>query len=94
MRMIARGSVLAAVLLAASPAPALSEGNYTVRNGTGRALTCGLRQSGAVMILRESVMPSCLRAFAWFAQSDAEPYGATKSAVVAPAAVNGAVRSL
>ena len=46
------------------------------------------------MILRESVMPSCLRAFAWFAQSDAEPYGAMKSAVVAPAAVKGAVRSV
>ena len=58
------------------------------------AITCGLRQSGAVMILRESVMPSCLSPFAWFAQSAAEPYGAMKSAVVAPAAVNGAVRSV
>ena len=45
------------------------------------------------MILRESVMPSCWSDFAWFAQSAAEPYGAMKSAVVAPTAVSGAVRS-
>ena len=41
--MIARGAVLVAVLLAVSPAPALSEGNYSVRNGTSRAFSCGLR---------------------------------------------------
>ena len=52
MRMIARGAVLAAVLLAASPAPASSEGNYSVRNGTGRALTCGLRQERRSVIDR------------------------------------------
>src|SRR6185436_5673837 len=57
------------------------------------SITVELRQSGAVMILRESVIPSCVSDFAWFAQSAAEPYGAMKSAVVAPTAVNGAVRS-
>lgn len=41
--MVARGAVFAAMLLAASAAPALAEGNYSVRNDTGRALTCGLR---------------------------------------------------
>ena len=46
------------------------------------------------MIFLESVIPSCLSDFAWFAQSAADPYGAMKSADVAPAAVRGAVRSL
>src|SRR5829696_8292940 len=41
--MVARGAVFAAVLLAVSPAPALAEGNYSVRNGTSRAFSCGLR---------------------------------------------------
>ena len=52
MRMIATGAVLAAIMVAASPAPALSEGNYTVRNDTGRALTCGLRQERRSVIDR------------------------------------------
>ncbi len=56
--------------------------------------TCEFRHSGAVKIFFESVIPSCLSAFAWFAQSDAVPYGTTMSALVAPAAVSGAVRSL
>ncbi len=50
--MTAKGAVLAAVLVAASPAPALSEGNYSVRNDTGRALTCGLRQQRRSVIER------------------------------------------
>ena len=49
--MITTGAVLAAVLLV-SPAPALSEGNYSVRNDTGRALTCGLRQERRSVIDR------------------------------------------
>ncbi len=50
--MTAKGAVLAAVLVAASPAPALSEGNYSVRNDTGRALTCGLRHERRSVIER------------------------------------------
>ena len=50
--MIRKCAGLAAVLLAAGPAPALSEGNYTVRNGTGRALTCGLRHERRSVIDR------------------------------------------
>jgi hypothetical protein len=36
-------AVIVAAVAAAS-APALADGNYSVRNDTGRALTCGLRQ--------------------------------------------------
>ena len=50
--MAARGAALAAALFAASAAPALSEGNYSVRNGTSRAFTCGLRHERRSVIDR------------------------------------------
>lgn len=36
--------VLAAVAAAATPAAALAEGSYSIRNETGRAVTCALRR--------------------------------------------------
>ena len=65
-----------------------------VAQSPSASITVLLRQSGAVTIFFASVMPSCFIAFAWFAQSDAEPYGAMKSAVFAPAARQRAVRSV
>ena len=50
--MVARGAVLAAALFAAASAPAFSEGNYSVRNGTSRAFTCGLRHERRSVIDR------------------------------------------
>ena len=41
--MIRKAMAIASVLLAA-PAPAFAQDNYYVHNGTGRALTCGLRR--------------------------------------------------
>jgi len=42
--MIRKAMAIASVLLAAAPAPAFARDNYYVHNGTGRALTCGLRR--------------------------------------------------
>jgi hypothetical protein len=42
--MIRKAIEIASVLLATAPAPAFAQDNYYVRNGTGRALTCGLRR--------------------------------------------------
>lgn len=42
--MIRKAMAIASVLLAAAPAGAFAQDNYYVRNGTGRALTCGLRR--------------------------------------------------
>lgn len=50
--MTGHAALWVAALLAAPSAPALAEGNYTVRNDTGRALTCGLRQERRSIIDR------------------------------------------
>jgi len=42
--MIRHAFSIAAMLVAASPAPALAQDNYYVRNDAGRSFTCGLRR--------------------------------------------------
>ena len=42
----------AALLVLVAGSPAAAEGNYSVRNATGRALTCGLRQERRSVIER------------------------------------------
>jgi len=42
--MMKRTFVLASVAAAATPAAALAEGTYSIRNETGRAVTCALRR--------------------------------------------------
>ena len=52
MRILASGVAAVAAVLAAVPADAWSEGRYTVRNGTSRTFTCGLRQERRSVIDR------------------------------------------
>jgi hypothetical protein len=42
--MIRHFFTIASMLVAASPAPALAQDNYYVRNDAGRTFTCGLRR--------------------------------------------------
>ncbi len=44
--------IVAAAVTAAAPLPAIAEGNYSVRNEAGRALTCGLRHERRSVIDR------------------------------------------